>query len=55
MLRQEILGERYRSVVTADKPVDLTSRPSRAAANRLYRKLGFEIRDSKVFRLATVD
>ena len=30
--------------------VDLTSRPSRAAANRLYERLGFEVRDSKVFR-----
>jgi ribosomal protein S18 acetylase RimI-like enzyme len=36
------------------RTVDLTSRPSRVAANRLYQKLGFEIRDSKVFRLATV-
>jgi ribosomal protein S18 acetylase RimI-like enzyme len=34
------------------RTVDLTSRPSRAAANRLYERLGFEVRDSKVFRLA---
>lgn len=33
------------------RTVDLTSRPSRAAANRLYERLGFEVRDSKVFRL----
>ena len=31
--------------------VDLTSRPSRAAANRLYERLGFRVRDSKVDRL----
>lgn len=29
---------------------DLTSRPSRAAANRLYQKMGFESRDSNVYR-----
>ncbi|MGH3499908.1 MAG: GNAT family N-acetyltransferase [Nocardioidaceae bacterium] len=33
------------------RSVDLTSRPSRAAANRLYERLGFEERDSKVYRL----
>jgi ribosomal protein S18 acetylase RimI-like enzyme len=32
--------------------VDLTSRPSRAAANRLYERLGFQVRDSRVFRYA---
>ncbi len=30
--------------------VDLTSRPSREAANRLYLRLGFVIRDTNVFR-----
>lgn len=30
--------------------VDLTSRPSREAANRLYSRLGFEIRDTNVYR-----
>ena len=33
------------------RTVDLTSRPARAAANRLYERLGFELRDSKVYRL----
>jgi ribosomal protein S18 acetylase RimI-like enzyme len=33
------------------RTVDLTSRPSRVAANRLYERLGFQVRDSKVFRL----
>jgi ribosomal protein S18 acetylase RimI-like enzyme len=32
------------------RTVDLTSRPSREAANRLYRRLGFEPRDSHVLR-----
>lgn len=30
--------------------VDLTSRPSRDAANRLYLSLGFEVRDTNVYR-----
>lgn len=30
--------------------VDLTSRPSREAANRLYRRLGFELRNTNVYR-----
>jgi ribosomal protein S18 acetylase RimI-like enzyme len=33
------------------RTVDLTSRPSRDAANRLYERLGFHLRDSKVYRL----
>ncbi len=32
------------------RTVDLTSRPSREAANRLYRRLGFEARDTNVYR-----
>jgi ribosomal protein S18 acetylase RimI-like enzyme len=32
------------------KTVDLTSRPDRDAANRLYRRLGFERRDTNVYR-----
>jgi ribosomal protein S18 acetylase RimI-like enzyme len=31
--------------------VDLTSRPSREAANRLYRRLGFQERSTNVYRL----
>ncbi|MGH9184023.1 MAG: GNAT family N-acetyltransferase [Acidimicrobiales bacterium] len=31
--------------------VDLTSRPSRRAANRLYRRLGFTARDTNVWRI----
>ena len=32
------------------KTVDLTSRPSREAANRLYQRLGFEQRSTNVYR-----
>src|SRR5579884_2338408 len=32
------------------RTVELTSRPSREAANRLYRRLGFEIRETYVYR-----
>ncbi len=34
------------------RTIDLTSRPSRQAANALYRKLGFEVRDTNVYRLS---
>ncbi len=33
------------------RTVELTSRPSREAANRLYRRLGFEIRETNIYRL----
>lgn len=32
------------------RTVDLTSRPSREAANRLYQRLGFEPRETNVYR-----
>lgn len=32
------------------KAVSLTSRPSRAAANRLYQRIGFSVRDTNVYR-----
>jgi ribosomal protein S18 acetylase RimI-like enzyme len=34
------------------RTVDLTSRPSREAANRLYQRLGFEQRETVVYRKA---
>ena len=40
--------ERARAV--GAKTVDLTSRPSRQAANRLYQRLGFEPRETNVYR-----
>ena len=32
------------------RTLDLTSRPSREAAHRLYSKLGFEVRETSVYR-----
>ncbi len=39
-----------RATAAGARSVDLTSRPSREAANRLYRRLGFEARDTNVYR-----
>jgi ribosomal protein S18 acetylase RimI-like enzyme len=37
------------------RSVDLTSRPEREAANRLYQRLGFHERDSRVYRYSHED
>jgi ribosomal protein S18 acetylase RimI-like enzyme len=37
------------------RSIDLTSRPTREAANALYRKLGFELRDTNVYRYLIED
>jgi ribosomal protein S18 acetylase RimI-like enzyme len=37
------------------RTVDLTSRPSREAAGRLYERLGFERRDSRLYRFKLAD
>jgi ribosomal protein S18 acetylase RimI-like enzyme len=37
------------------KTVDLTSRPSREAANRLYQRLGFDRRNTNVYRYELPD
>jgi ribosomal protein S18 acetylase RimI-like enzyme len=34
------------------RTIDLTTRPTRESANRLYERLGFQLRDSRVYRLA---
>ena len=34
------------------RTVELTSRPSREAANHIYKKLGFEVRDTNVYRFS---
>jgi ribosomal protein S18 acetylase RimI-like enzyme len=34
------------------RTIDLTSRPSREAANRLYQRLGFRLRETSVYRMA---
>lgn len=36
--------------VRGARTVDLTSRPSREAANRLYQRIGFVVRDTNVYR-----
>ena len=39
-----------RAVDAGARTVDLTSRPSREAANRLYRRIGFAQRETNVYR-----
>lgn len=39
-----------RAVQAGAKTVDLTSRSSREAANRLYRRLGFTLRETNLYR-----
>lgn len=39
-----------RAAAAGARTVDLTSRPSREAANRMYRRLGFEMRETNVYR-----
>lgn len=39
-----------RAAAQGARTVELTSRPSREAANRLYRRLGFELRETNVYR-----
>jgi len=34
------------------RSIDLTTRPTREAANRLYARLGFELRETNVYRLS---
>ena len=46
-LNRAALAEAKRQGATT---VDLTSRPSREAANRLYQRLGFVARDTNVYR-----
>ena len=36
------------------KTIDLTSRPSRESANRLYQRLGFVARETNVYRYSIV-
>lgn len=46
-LTREALATAQRAGATT---VDLTSRPSRETANRLYQRIGFERRDTNVYR-----
>ena len=43
-----------RAEVAGARTVELTSRPSREAANHLYQKLGFKPRDTNVYRYELV-
>ena len=41
-----------RAAALGARTVDLTSRPSRTAAHRLYEKVGFVVRETSVYRLS---
>jgi ribosomal protein S18 acetylase RimI-like enzyme len=47
MLNREALAT---ALQRGAKSVSLTSRPSREAANRLYQRIGFELRETNVYR-----
>ncbi|HTB08863.1 MAG TPA: GNAT family N-acetyltransferase [Acidimicrobiales bacterium] len=55
--RGEGIGERLTEAAIDEarrrgaRTIDLTSRPSREAANALYQKMGFELRETNVYRL----
>jgi ribosomal protein S18 acetylase RimI-like enzyme len=50
---EALIREAVRLARTAGaRTVDLTSRPSREAASRLYERLGFRLRDTRAYRLA---
>ena len=55
-LRGQRIGEQLtheaidRARAAGAKSVGLTSRPAREAANRLYQRLGFEMRETNVYR-----
>ena len=53
----EALNRRAMEIAVARgaKTIDLTSRPSREAANRLYQRLGFLRRDTNVYRYEARD
>jgi len=44
-----------RARIEGAKTVDLTSRPSRDVANRLYKRIGFEQRETNVYRFSLSD
>ncbi|MGC2484865.1 MAG: GNAT family N-acetyltransferase [Acidimicrobiales bacterium] len=59
--RGEGVGERLTEAAMAEarargaRTIDLTSRPSREAANALYQKMGFELRETNVYRFSLED
>ncbi|MGX1809373.1 GNAT family N-acetyltransferase [Nocardia sp. NPDC055321] len=51
-----LLGEtKIRAAAAGARTLDLTSRPSRTAADRLYEHLGFRARESQVYRFVPAD
>ncbi|WP_022867396.1 GNAT family N-acetyltransferase [Schaalia vaccimaxillae] len=44
-----------RAKAVGSRTVDLTSRPTREAANRLYQRIGFELRETNVYRVPLAD
>ena len=48
----ELLNRRAIEIAVSEgaKTIDLTSRSSRSAANRLYQRLGFVARDTNIYR-----
>jgi ribosomal protein S18 acetylase RimI-like enzyme len=53
---EALTWEAIRRAETAGaRTVDLTSRASREAANRLYQRLGFRLRDTNVYRFSRDD
>ena len=48
-----VLAALERAEALGARTVDLTSRPTREAANRLYLRLGFELRTTNVYRHST--
>jgi ribosomal protein S18 acetylase RimI-like enzyme len=53
MALTEAMVERAREL--GSRTVDLTSRPSREAANRLYQRAGFAARETNVYRFEAAD
>lgn len=43
-----------RATVAGARTLELTSRPDRTVANRLYQRLGFAVRNTNVYRLSLV-
>lgn len=53
-IAQKLLGEAISRANSINaRTIDLTSRPDKVAANRLYQKLGFVERDTNVYRYVT--
>ena len=47
----QALEQRYEQIERGATTLDLTSSPTRSVANRLYQRLGFDLRGTNVYRL----